>query len=192
MAVGKKATKEILVFLLSTVIVIHCSFFATAQKTILVGGAVMSPSKNIADNVVASKVHSTLIAAYKVTGLIETLKGAGPFTVFAPTDRAFNKLPKGAIDALLKPENKDNLAVIINYHIVPGVITSASLIKSIQENKGTFVTKTVAGGDLTFTMDKNIIIVKDEKGGVSHITIKDVNQSNGIVHVIDAILLPKG
>ena len=192
MEVSIPVTKAILISTFLALVVMSTGFAAGAQKTVMVGGAAMSPAKNIADNAVNSKEHTTLIAALKASGLLETLKGAGPFTLFAPTNRAFNKLPKGAVDALMKPENKDKLSAIIKYHVLPGKISSVAIMNSIKSNQGTYVAQTVAGGNLTFTMNGDAISVKDEKGGVSQITIKDVNQSNGIIHVINTILLPNG
>ena len=166
--------------------------FAQTGKTMMVGGAAMHPTKNIVENAVKSKDHTTLVAAVKAAGLVETLQSAGPFTAFAPTNGAFNKLPKGTVETLLKPENKANLNTILTYHVVAGKINSADLIKLILKNGGTYKAKTLQGGNLTFIMSGKNIIVKDEKGGMSKITIRDVKQSNGVIHVIDTVLLPQG
>ena len=150
----------------------------------------MYPSKNIVENAVNSKDHTTLVAAVKAAGLVETLQGAGPFTVFAPTNRAFNKLPGGTVETLLKPENKDKLTTVLTYHVVPGRISASALAGMIKKNGGTYKAKTVQGGELTFMVQAKSIMIRDEKGGVSKVTIADVNQSNGVIHVVDAVLLP--
>jgi uncharacterized surface protein with fasciclin (FAS1) repeats len=181
----KKAVAFVLVLLITGVA------FAQSEKTMMVGGAAMYPSKNIIENAVNSKDHTTLVAAVKAAGLVETLQGAGPFTVFAPTNQAFNKLPAGTVETLLKPENKDNLTTVLTYHVVPGKISSSALMGMIRKNGGTFKAKTVQGGELTFTMNGKNIVIKDEKGGMSRVTIKDVNQSNGVIHVVNTVLLPK-
>jgi uncharacterized surface protein with fasciclin (FAS1) repeats len=160
------------------------------EKTVMVGGAAMYPSKNIVENAVNSKDHTTLVAAVKAAGLVETLQSAGPFTVFAPTNAAFNKLPKGTVETLLKPENKKTLTSVLTYHVVPGRISGASLIKMIKDNGGSYTAKTVEGDDLTFMVKGKNIILKDAKGGMSKVTIKDVNQSNGVIHVIDTVVMP--
>lgn len=165
--------------------------FAQMEKTVMVGGAAMYPSKDIVSNAVNSKDHTTLVAAVKAAGLVETLQSAGPFTVFAPTNEAFNLLPAGTVDNLVKPENKKTLTGILTYHVVAGKISSADLVKMIKEGNGMATLKTVAGGTLTAMMKGNKIVLKDEKGGMAVITIKDVNQSNGVIHVIDHVLLPK-
>lgn len=164
--------------------------FAQSEKTIMVGGAAMYPSKNIVENAVNSKEHTTLVAAVKAAGLVETLQSVGPFTVFAPTNQAFNKLPAGTVETLLKPENKDNLAAVLTYHVVPGKISSSELIAMIRKNGGTYKAKTVQGGELAFMLNGKNIGIRDDKGGVSKVTIKDVNQSNGVIHVINTVLLP--
>jgi uncharacterized surface protein with fasciclin (FAS1) repeats len=181
----KKAVAFVLVLLITGVA------FAQSEKTMMVGGAAMYPSKNIIENAVNSKDHTTLVAAVKAAGLVETLQGAGPFTVFAPTNQAFNKLPAGTVETLLKPENKDNLTTVLTYHVVAGKISSSALMGMIRKNGGTFKAKTVQGGELTFTMNGKNIVIKDEKGGISRVTIKDVNQSNGVIHVVNTVLLPK-
>ncbi len=165
---------------------------ANAQdKTVMVGGAAMYPSKNIIENAVNSKDHTTLVAAVKAAGLVETLEGAGPFTVFAPTNEAFNKLPTGTVDNLLKPENKDKLTAVLTYHVISGKIDSKSLMDMIMKNNGKYTATTVQGGSLTFMMKGKNIMVMDESGNTAKVTIKDVYQSNGVIHVIDTVLLPK-
>jgi uncharacterized surface protein with fasciclin (FAS1) repeats len=161
------------------------------EKTVEVGGAAMYPSKNIVQNAVNSKDHTTLVAAVKAAGLVETLQSAGPFTVFAPTNEAFNKLPKGTVETLLKPENKQMLTGILTYHVVPGKLDSKELMRLIKEGKGTAELTTVAGGKLWFMMKGSKLMLKDEKGGMATVTIKDVYQSNGVIHVIDHVVLPR-
>src|SRR5579871_5700486 len=158
---------------------------ALAQMTDpTVGGAAMYPSKNIVENAINSPIHKTLVAAVKAAGLIDTLEGAGPFTVFAPTDDAFNKLPAGTVDTLVKPENKDQLTKILTYHVVAGKISSKDLIKMIKKNNGSYSAKTLEGGKLTFTLDMGKVKITDEKGGTAYVTTADVYQSNGVIHVI--------
>lgn len=164
--------------------------FAQKEMTVMVGGAAMYPSKNIVQNAVNSKDHTTLVAAVKAAGLVETLSSAGPFTVFAPTNEAFNMLPKGTVETLLKPENKAMLTGILTYHVVSGRLSSADLMKMIKEGNGTATLTTVAGGKLWVMKKGKMLMVKDEKGSVSTITIKDVNQSNGVIHVVNKVLLP--
>jgi uncharacterized surface protein with fasciclin (FAS1) repeats len=164
---------------------------AQKEKTVMVGGAEMYPSKNIVENAVNSKDHTTLVAAVKAAGLVETLQSAGPFTVFAPTNSAFGMLPAGTVDNLLKAENKSKLATVLTYHVVAGKYNSADLAKLIKAGNGTATIKTVAGGNLKVMMQGKKIAIKDENGGVAYVTIKDVNQSNGVIHVIDHVLLPK-
>ena len=164
---------------------------ASAQTTtVTVGGAAMYSNRNIVDNAVNSKDHTTLIAAVKSAGLVETLQGEGPFTVFAPTNEAFKKLPAGTVDNLLKPENKAMLTKILTYHVVAGKYTSRDIAKLIKEGNGSAVLKTVAGTTLTATMQGNRMIITDANGGRSMVTIKDVNQSNGVIHVVDTVLMP--
>jgi len=157
----------------------------------MVGGAAMLKTKDIIDNASNSKDHTTLVAAVKAAGLVDTLKGAGPFTVFAPVNAAFDKLPKGTVDTLLKPESKKTLTGILTYHVVPGKMDAAAIIKGIEEGKGKFTMKTVAGGTLTATMEGKDVTITDEKGGKSKVTIADVMQSNGVIHVVDSVLMPK-
>ena len=157
----------------------------------MVGGAAMYPNKNIVENAVNSKDHTTLVAAVKAAGLVETLTSAGPFTVFAPTNAAFNLLPAGTVESLVKPENKATLASILTYHVVSGKFSAKDIVKMIKAGKGKAEIKTVSGGILTATRKGNKIMVKDSKGGVALVTIANVNQSNGVIHVIDHVLLPK-
>jgi len=161
-----------------------------AQKDPEVGGAAMFPTKNIIQNAVNSPDHTTLVAAVKAAGLVDTLSGPGPFTVFAPTNEAFAKLPEGTVDTLLKPENKDQLVKILTYHVVAGKISSKELKAWIKKGKGTYTAKTVEGGSLTFTEEMGKIKITDEKGGSAWITTADVFQSNGVIHVIDTVLMP--
>lgn len=176
---------------LALMLLLTSASFAQSEKTVMVGGAAMYPSKNIVENAVNSKDHTTLVAAVKAAGLVETLQSAGPFTVFAPTNEAFNKLPAGTVETLLKPENKDQLTAVLTYHVVPGRISSSELAQMIKQNGSMYKAKTVQGENLTFMMQGKNIVIKDEKGGMSKVTIKDVNQSNGVIHVIDTVLLPK-
>lgn len=167
-----------------------CSQGAFAQKTVTVGGAPMYPTKDIVDNAVNSKDHTTLVAAVKAAGLVETLKTKGPFTVFAPTNAAFDKLPAGTVETLVKPENKNMLTGILTYHVVAGKLDAAALSKMIKKGKGKAMLKTVNGGMLTVSMDGDKIVLTDSKGGRSTVTIKDVYQSNGVIHVIDTVVMP--
>lgn len=161
-----------------------------AQKPVEVGGAPMYATKNIIENAVNSKDHTTLVAAVKAAGLVETLQGPGPFTVFAPTNEAFAKLPAGTVEALLKPENKAMLTSVLTYHVVAGRLSSADVSKAIKAGKGTAELTTVEGGKLWAMMSGKDVVIKDEKGNTSKITIMDVNQSNGVIHVIDSVVLP--
>lgn len=163
--------------------------FAQMEKTVMVGGAAMYPSKNIVQNAVNSKDHTTLVAAVKAAGLVETLSSAGPFTVFAPTNEAFNMLPKGTVETLVKPENKAMLTGILTYHVVSGKLSSKDLMKMVKDGNGTAQLTTVAGGKLFIMRKGGKLFIKDEKGGVAQITIKDVNQSNGVIHVINKVLM---
>ena len=162
------------------------------EKTVEVGGAPMYPSKNIVENAVNSKDHTTLVAAVKAAGLVETLMSAGPFTVFAPTNAAFDKLPAGTVETLLKPENKGTLTAVLTYHVVAGKLDAKSIAKLIKDGNGKAELTTVQGGKLWLWMQDNKLWIKDEKGGMASVTIKDVYQSNGVIHVIDAVVLPKG
>ena len=163
---------------------------AHAQKDPMVGGAAMYPTKNIVENAVNSKDHTTLVTAVKAAGLVQTLEGPGPFTVFAPTNEAFDKLPAGTVDTLLKPENKDQLTKILTYHVVPGKLTTKILKKKIKQGAGKAELKTVEGGTLTVTEQDGKIMLTDEKGGMATVTIPNVIQSNGVIQVIDSVLMP--
>ena len=156
----------------------------------MVGGAAMYKNKDIIDNAVNSKDHTTLVAAIKAAGLVATLKGKGPFTVFAPTNSAFDMLPAGTVDTLLKPENKAMLTKILTYHVVAGNFDSKKIMKAIKKGNGKAMFKTVAGGMLTASMDGNALVLTDEKGGMSKVTIANVKQSNGVIHVVDTVLMP--
>ena len=160
------------------------------MKNPMVGGAAMYPTKNIVENAVNSKDHTTLVAAVKAAGLVDTLSGPGPFTVFAPTNAAFGKLPAGTVDTLVKPENKDMLTGILTYHVVAGRMTSADIAKAIKAGRGRAVLTTVNGGTLTATMMGSKLMLTDAKGGMSHVTIANVMQSNGVIHVVDTVLMP--
>src|SRR5262245_43115601 len=161
-----------------------------ADKNPIVGGKEMFPTKNIIENAVNSADHTTLVAAVKAAGLVETLQGAGPFTVFAPVNKAFDKLPKGTVENLLMTENKQMLTNILTYHVVAGKWSAAELRKQIKDGKGSATLKTVSGGTLTAWMSGKNIVLKDAKGMTSTITIPNVFQSNGVIHVVDSVLLP--
>jgi uncharacterized surface protein with fasciclin (FAS1) repeats len=162
-----------------------------ADMTVMVGGAPMYPSKNIVENAVNSKDHTTLVAAVKAAGLVDTLEGAGPFTVFAPTNEAFAALPKGTVQTLLKPENKGQLVAVLTYHVVAGHYTAKDIADKIDAMNGKLTLKTVQGEDLTFTRSgPSHIMVTDAKGDMARITIADVLQSNGVIHVINKVLIP--
>ena len=167
------------------------SSFAQKEKTVTVGGAPMYPSKNIVENALNSKDHTTLVAAVKAAGLVETLQSKGPFTVFAPTNAAFDKLPKGTVETLLKPENVKTLQAILTYHVVAGKMNAKDLAKAIKKGNGKATLTTVQGGKLTAWMMGKELYITDENGNKAKVTIADVNQSNGIIHVIDAVVTPK-
>lgn len=167
-----------------------CSLGAHAQKNPTVGGADMYPSKTIVENAVNSPIHKTLVAAVKAGGLIDTLNSPGPFTVFAPTDDAFAKLPAGTVETLVKPENKDALVRILTYHVVAGRISAKQLENMIKKGGGKATLKTVQGEDLTATMSGGEIVLTDAKGGMATVITADVFQSNGVIHVIDTVLMP--
>lgn len=167
------------------------TFYAQNEKSVMVGGAAMLPSKNIIENAINSKDHTTLVAAVKAAGLVETLQGKGPFTVFAPTNKAFEKLPKGTVETLLKPENLKMLQGILTYHVVSGKMNAATIANTIKMGNGKAILTTVAGGKLTASMKGKSLIITDENGGIAKVTIADVNQSNGVIHVIDAVVTPK-
>ncbi len=157
----------------------------------MVGGAAMYPTKNIVENAVNSKDHTTLVAAVTAAGLVETLQSAGPFTVFAPTNAAFGKLPAGTVETLVKPENKATLTTILTYHVVAGKLSAADILAKIKAGNGTASMTTVQGGTLKASLKGKNVVLTDEKGGMSTVTIADVNQSNGVIHVIDTLVMPK-
>lgn len=160
------------------------------EKTVTVGGAPMYPSKNIVQNAVNSKDHTTLVAAVKAAGLVDTLSSAGPFTVFAPTNAAFGKLPAGTVDTLVKPENKATLTKILTYHVVPGRMSSSDLMAKARMGMGKNTLTTAEGETLTIKAQGGAIWIVDAKGGMSKVTIANVNQSNGVIHVVDTVLMP--
>lgn len=178
-------------FLAVAILALGFGFTSFAQKTVMVGGAAMYPNKNIIENAVNSKDHTTLVAAVKAAGLVETLQGKGPFTVFAPTNAAFDKLPAGTVETLLKPENIKTLQTILTYHVVAGKWNASDIAKAIKAGKGKASIKTVSGGTITAWMDGKDLYISDESGNKAKVTIADVNQSNGVIHVIDTVLLPK-
>ena len=180
---------------MATAAVAVMTAMASAQMgmsgTKMVGGAAMFPTKNIIENAVNSKDHTTLVAAVKAAGLLETLSGTGPFTVFAPTNEAFAKLPGGTVDTLLKTENKPALTKVLTYHVVGGTWDSTAVAKQIEDGGGKASLTTVQGGKLIASMQGKNLILTDEKGGVAKVTIADVRQSNGVIHVVDAVLMAK-
>jgi uncharacterized surface protein with fasciclin (FAS1) repeats len=183
--------KKLFVTLLTVAAIVTGSRAIAQEKTVMVGGAAMYPSKDIVDNAVNSKDHTTLVAAVKAAGLVETLKGAGPFTVFAPTNAAFAKLPEGTVATLLKPENKALLTSVLTYHVVAGRYSSADIMAAIKKGKGTAELSTVNGGKIWLMAKDGKVWLKDEKGGMASVTIADVFQKNGVIHVIDTVVMPK-
>ena len=177
-------------------VIVHGLFAATlglasvASAEVMVGGAPMYANKDIIDNAVNSRDHTTLVAAVKAAGLVDTLKGPGPFTVFAPVNAAFAMLPAGTVDTLLMPENKPALVKVLTYHVVAGRITAAMLTKMIADGRGMATLKSVEGEPLTATVIAGVVTVTDGKGGMAHVTTPDVLQSNGVIHVVDRVLLP--
>ena len=171
--------------------VVMSAVSVASMAQVMVGGAPMLASKDIIDNAVNSKDHTTLVAAVKAAGLVDTLKGPGPFTVFAPTNAAFAALPAGTVDTLLKPENKATLTKVLTYHVVAGKWDAAAISKMIADGKGMATIKTVSGCTLTAKASGMGVTVTDEKGGVANVTIADVYQSNGVIHVVDKVLLPQ-
>ena len=159
-------------------------------KTVMVGGAPMYPTKNIVENAANSKDHTTLVAAVKAAGLVDTLSGPGPFTVFAPTNKAFDKLPAGTVATLVKPENKDTLTKILTYHVISGAMTSKDIAAAIKAGGGKATLTTVQGETLTAAMHGGKLMLTDAKGGMSTVTIANVTQSNGVIHVVDTVLMP--
>jgi uncharacterized surface protein with fasciclin (FAS1) repeats len=191
---GPQQTKEIKMLktsLIAIALTIGLSAAPAFAKNPMVGGAAMFPSKNIIQNALKSKDHTTLVAAVKAAGLVETLSGKGPFTVFAPTNAAFAALPAGTVDTLLKPENKGQLTKILTCHVVSGSVMAKAVMSMVKSDGGSHTVKTVGGCDLTFKVDGKSVTVTDETGGVATVTIADVRQSNGVIHVIDKVLLPK-
>ena len=183
--------------ILATGLVAFVLFFSThiyaqsKEKTVEVGGAPMYPSKNIVENAVNSKEHTTLVAAVQAAGLVDVLMSDGPFTVFAPTNAAFDKLPKGTVETLLKPENKEMLQTILKYHVAAGKWSAKEIIDAIKKGNGKYSFKTVSGGTLTAWMKGKDVYITDENGNSAKVTIADVNQKNGVIHVIDAVVTPK-
>lgn len=163
---------------------------ASAQETVMVGGAAMYPTRNIVENAVNSKDHTTLVAAVKAAGLVNTLSGSGPLTVFAPTNAAFAKLPAGTVDTLLKPENKPMLTKVLTYHVVPGRVSASELMGMIRDGGGMARLTTVEGGTLTAKMMGGNVVLVDEMGGMATVTQADVFQSNGVIHVTDTVSMP--
>lgn len=185
----KKIAKKIALMLMSA-FVLNASMAQKMDSPVEVGGAPMYATKNIIENAVNSADHTTLVAAVKAAGLVETLQSAGPFTVFAPTNAAFAKLPKGTVESLVKPENKATLTKILTYHVVAGKWDAKAIAKLIKDGNGSADLKTVSGGILKASMKAGKLILTDEKGGVSTVTIKNVYQSNGVIHVVDTVVLP--
>ncbi|SKB35232.1 fasciclin domain-containing protein [Daejeonella lutea] len=179
------------IFILTIALAASAITSTFAQSTKIVGGAEMYPTKDIVDNAVNSKDHTTLVAAVKAAGLVETLKGDGPFTVFAPTNAAFDKLPAGTVGTLVKPENKAMLTKILTYHVVAGKLGSKEIAKAIKDGKGTAEFSTVSGGKIWAMMNGKSLVLKDETGATSIVTIADVFQKNGVIHVIDSVIMPK-
>jgi uncharacterized surface protein with fasciclin (FAS1) repeats len=177
-------------FLIPAVIVMFIGSSSFAQKTVMVGGAAMYPAKNIVENAVNSKDHTTLVAAVKAAGLVQTLESPGPFTVFAPTNDAFNMLPAGTVDNLLKPENKSALTGVLTYHVVAGTLDSKALMDMVKAGRGKASLKTVQGEELTVWQKGKGLAIQDSKGNTAMVTIKDVYQKNGVIHVIDKVLIP--
>lgn len=176
----------------SALTILALSSASYAQKTIMVGGAAMYPTKNIVENAINSKDHTTLVAAVKAAGLVDALQGAGPLTVFAPTNAAFEMLPAGTVDNLLKHENKSQLQGVLTYHVVSGKFNAKDVVKLIKDNGGKATIPTLAGGKLYASLDdQNNVWIWDENGGKAKVTIADVNQKNGVIHVVDHVLLPK-
>ena len=178
------------IFVVVTVMALAIASAVAGMKNPTVGGQEMYPTKNIIENAVNSADHTTLVAAVKAAGLVQTLEGPGPFTVFAPTNEAFNKLPAGTVDTLLKPENKVTLTKVLTYHVVAGRLGSHDLMKKIKEGNGKAELTTVEGGKLWVMQDGKNIVLKDENGGTAMVTIANVFQSNGVIHVIDTVVMP--
>lgn len=187
----KKMKRTFVTLLLAVASLTFAASTASAQKTNpMVGGAAMYSNKDIVDNAMNSKDHTTLVTAVKAAGLVDTLKGKGPFTVFAPTNDAFAKLPAGTVDTLVMPENKEMLTKILTYHVVAGKYDSKAIMKLIKKGGGQAMLTTVNGGMLTARMSGNSLVLTDAKGGTSTVTIADVYQKNGVTHVVDTVLMP--
>ncbi len=184
-------TRSLAATALAAALVISLAPVGQAQAPVTVGGAPMYANKNIIENAVNSKDHTTLVAAVKAAGLVETLSGAGPFMVFAPTNAAFEKLPKGTVETLLKPENKEKLVKILTSHVVGKAVMADAIGKMVDDDKGAHPVKTLSGAMLTAKRSGGKLTLTDENGGTATVTIADVKQSNGVIHVIDAVLLPK-
>ena len=178
-------------YLLAVAILFAAPLPSPVFAQVMVGGAPMYANKDIIDNAVNSKDHTTLVAAVKAAGLVDTLKGPGPFTVFAPVNAAFAALPAGTVDTLLKPENKPTLVKVLTFHVVPGRLNAAALQKMIADHEGAATLRTVEGEVLTATVIAGVLTVTDSKGDMAHVTTPDVIQSNGVIHVVDRVLLPK-
>ncbi len=176
---------------MAALFLVNAGYSQTMEKAVDVGGAPMYPSKNIIENAMNSKDHTTLVAAVKAAGLVETLEGSGPYTVFAPTNAAFSLLPAGTVDMLLKSENKAKLQGILTYHVVSGKWDSKSISELVKTGNGTAAIKTLQGGTIWAMMKGNKIVIKDEQGGMATVTIPNVYQSNGVIFVIDHVLMPK-
>jgi len=191
MSVLRNSTAALSLLVLAGALAPALAPVALAEESVEVGGAPMYPSKNIIENAVNSADHTTLVAAVQAAGLVDTLSGPGPFTVFAPTNAAFEKLPDGTVETLLEPENKEKLASILTYHVVPGTVTAHDLDAMIEAGGGKATMTTVNGSDLTVSQKDGHLWVWDASGGGAMVTIGDVMQSNGVIHVIDTVLLPK-
>ena len=183
-------TRSFRTMIAATAILLSGASAAYAKSNPMVGGAAMYPTKNIVENAVNSKDHTTLVAAVKAAGLVDTLMGPGPFTVFAPTNAAFAKLPAGTVDTLLKPENKAMLTSVLTYHVVAGRITAADIAAKAKAHMGMATYTTVQGGTLTFMKSGMGWMIKDAKGHSGKITIANVIQSNGVIHVVDTVMMP--
>ena len=184
---------SIAILLMSAITLTNCSsssMMGDSSKSVMVGGAEMMPSKNIVENAMNSSEHTTLVAAVKAAGLVETLQGAGPFTVFAPTNAAFNLLPSGSVDLLVKPYNKMTLTKILTSHVVAGRMSGADLSKMVKDGNGTATLTTLSGHKLMLSRQGDAVLVKDENGGTAVVTTANVYQSNGVIHVIDHVLIP--
>ncbi|WP_298246416.1 fasciclin domain-containing protein [uncultured Christiangramia sp.] len=179
-----------LLSLLSFLFIATSGIAQNSKDTKMVGGAEMYPTKNIIENAVNSKDHTTLVAAVKAAELVDVLSSDGPFTVFAPTNKAFEALPDGTVETLLKEENKSKLQSVLTYHVLAGDFKAADIVNAIKKGNGKATFKTVSGADITAMMDGKNVKVKDATGNVATVTIADVNQSNGVIHVIDTVLLP--